>query len=54
MAVANLLFGARGPHSLLLCFVTAAHQPSNGLGVPDQDASQGPNGPLGPLLERSI
>jgi hypothetical protein len=31
-----------------------AHQPSNGLGVPDPDASQGPNGPLGPLVERSI
>jgi hypothetical protein len=30
------------------------HQPSNGLGVPDPDASQGPNGPLGPLVERSI
>jgi hypothetical protein len=30
------------------------HQPSNGLGVPDPDASQGPNGPLGPLAERSI
>jgi hypothetical protein len=30
------------------------HQPSNGLGVPDPDASQGPNGPLGPLVERLI
>jgi hypothetical protein len=30
------------------------HQPSNGLGVPDPDASQGSNGPLGPLVERSI
>jgi hypothetical protein len=30
------------------------HQPPNGLGVPDPDASQGPNGPLGPLVERSI
>jgi hypothetical protein len=30
------------------------HQPSNGLGVPDPDASQGPNGPLGPLVESSI
>jgi hypothetical protein len=29
------------------------HQPSNGLGVPDPDASQEPNGPLGPLVERS-
>jgi hypothetical protein len=24
-----------------------AHQPSNGLGVPDPDASQGPVGPIG-------
>jgi hypothetical protein len=30
------------------------HQPSNVLGVPDPDASQGPNGPLGLLVERSI
>jgi hypothetical protein len=30
------------------------HQPSNGLVVSDPDTSQGPNGPLGPLVERSI
>jgi hypothetical protein len=42
------------PTPSYMCCATGAHQPSNGLGVPDPDASQGPNGPLGPLVERSI
>jgi hypothetical protein len=53
--------GGGEPHDLslwpplpLIVLRDRAHQPSNGLGVPDPDASEGPNGPLVPLVERSI
>ena len=40
------------PHLLYIWHcATGAHQPSIGLGVPDQDASQGPSSPLGQLVE---
>ena len=42
----------RSPHLLYIWHcATGAHQPSIGLGVPDQDASQGPSSPLGQLVE---
>ena len=42
----------RSPHLLYIWHcATGAHQPSIGLGVPDQDASQGPSLPLGQLVE---
>ena len=40
------------PHLLYIWHcATGAHQPSIGLGVPDQDASQGPSSLLGQLVE---
>ena len=45
--------GPSGPHLPLIAGATGAHNPV-GLGSPDQGASQGSNGPLGPLVERSI
>ena len=42
----------RSPHLLYIWHcATGAHQPSIGLGVPDQDASQGPSLSLGQLVE---
>ena len=42
----------RSPHLLYIWHcATGAHQPSIRLGVPDQDASQGPSSPLGQLVE---
>ena len=42
----------RSPYLLYIWHcATGAHQPSIGLGVPDQDASQGPSSPLGQLVE---
>ena len=42
----------RSPHLLYIWHCAmGAHQPSIGLGVPDQDASQGPSSPLGQLVD---
>jgi len=42
----------RSPHLLYIWHCAmGAHQPSIGLGVPDQDASQGPSSLLGQLVE---
>ena len=45
-------YKCRSPHLLYIWhYATGAHQPSIGLGIPDQDANQGPSSPLGQLVE---
>ena len=44
LAAANLIIKCRSPHLLYIWHcATGAHQPSTGLDIPDQDASQGPS-----------
>ena len=51
IAAVNLVTLPQSPPPLYMALRDRAHQPSIGLGVPDQDASQGPSLPLGQLVE---
>ena len=44
----------RGPHLLYMALRDRGPPALLGLDAPDQGMSQGPNEPLGPLVERSI
>ena len=47
-AAVNLLVCAAGPHLSFMGLRDGGPQAFHGLGAPDQGASQGPFGPLGP------
>ena len=51
LAAVNLVKRAASPHLLFIGLRDGAHQPHLELGVPDQNASQGPSLPLGQLVE---
>ena len=54
MAVTNLVPRAPGPHLLFIALRDRGPPALLGLDAPDQGVGQGPNEPLGPLVERSI
>ena len=53
-ATVNLFSQAPAPISYLLRRATGAHQLEERLGAPDQGADQGPNWPLGQLVEINL
>ena len=52
MAVTNLVPCAPGPHLLFIALRDRGPPALLGLDAPDQGVGQGPNEPLGPLVER--
>ena len=53
VAVTNLVPRAPGPHLLFIALRDRGPPALLGLDAPDQGVGQGPNEPLGPLVERS-
>ena len=54
MGATNLVTRAAGPHHLYIAQGDRGPPTIVGLDAPDQGADLGFNGPLGPLVERSI
>jgi len=54
MSLSNLMSCASAPTVLLWRYATGAHHPVERLSAPDQGVDQGPNWPLGQLVEINL